>query len=122
MNKASMLKSRIPDTHYRSGVRRWNTRHGEREAWAERERNRRGKTECACERDLYSEELTLHYTLMNVVLPSSQTVSPLFKVGGVWMHIKLLNWHFHLNHVSKNSYDSLIQSQCLLLAAIWPCL
>lgn len=73
----------------------------EREARAERERNRREKTECVCERDLYSEEQTLHFTLMNVVLPSSQTVSPLFKVGGVWMQRKLLKWHFHLNHVSK---------------------
>lgn len=37
MNRASMLKSRIPDTHYRSRVRRWNTRHGEKETDMERQ-------------------------------------------------------------------------------------
>ena len=41
MNRASMLKSRIPDTHYCPRVRRWNTRHGERE----RERERRWQAE-----------------------------------------------------------------------------
>lgn len=47
MNRASMLKSRIPDTHYRPRVRRWNTRHGEKETEMERQ------SVCVCEREIY---------------------------------------------------------------------
>ncbi len=45
MNRASMLKSRIPDTHYRPRVKRWNTRHREKETDVERQ------SVCVCVRE-----------------------------------------------------------------------
>lgn len=80
MNGASMVKSRIPDTHYCPRVRRWNTRHGDRGNSRERKKQTWKDRVCVRERDLYSVELTLHYTLTTVVLSSKQSVSPLFKV------------------------------------------
>ena len=57
MNRASMLKSRIPDTHYCPRVRRWNTRHGERDRERERGDGRQGRRQTwrdtVCERDIY---------------------------------------------------------------------
>lgn len=53
MNRASMLKSRIPDTHYCPRVRRWNTRHGERERRWQAEKETDMERQCVCERDIY---------------------------------------------------------------------
>ena len=93
MNRASMLKSRIPDTHYCPRVRRWNTRHGERdrererEAMAGREGDRHGETLCVreififCGADIESYIDDLH-------CPASSECLLCAKCEGVWMQRK----------------------------------
>ena len=58
MNRASMVKCRIPDTHYRPRVKEM-----EHQAQSERHGEKEKETECVGE-ILYSEGLTFHYTLI----------------------------------------------------------